>query len=140
MLQNLTKGSTVARRLSLADTFGKRLRGLMGRAELPQGEGLLITPCNSIHTFFMRFPIDVLFIDEHRCVVHLIPALKPYRLSPLVRAARSVVELPAGTIARTRTETGDRLGLRHGISPGTSKNNNGNHGVQKDCTPGSNPF
>ncbi len=110
MLRNLTKGTVVADKLKVADTFGKRLRGLMGRSELPQGEGLMITPCNSIHTFFMRFPIDVLFIDEYLFVVHIIPSLKPYRLSPLVRTARSVVELPAGTIARSRTEPGDRLG------------------------------
>lgn len=110
MLHNLTKRTIVAQDLKVADTFGKRLRGLMGRSELLQGEGLLITPCNSIHTFFMRFPIDVMFIDERRFVVHLIPSLKPNRLSPLVRTARSVVELPAGTITRSRTELGDQLG------------------------------
>lgn len=99
----------MAEKLKVADTFGKRLRGLMGRPRLPKGEGLLIIPCNAIHTFFMRFPIDVLFLDANRCVVHLIPALKPYRLRLPVRAARCVVELPAGAIARSRTEVGDRL-------------------------------
>lgn len=109
MLRNITRGTTIAERLDIADTFFKRLRGLMGRRELPEGEGLLLTACNAIHTFGMRFPIDVLFLDENHGVVHAIHALGPRRIGGPVRTARYAVELPAGTIARSRTEVGDRV-------------------------------
>lgn len=81
--------------LKAAKTFSQRFRGLMGR-NLADSEGLLITPCNSIHCFFMKIPIDVLFINKEARVVRKIESLKPWRVSPIVRGAIAVIEGPAG--------------------------------------------
>jgi uncharacterized membrane protein (UPF0127 family) len=81
----------------------------MFQSRLPAGEGLLIKPCRSVHTHFMRFPIDVLFLDRENRVVHVIPAMAPWKLSPNVRAADAVLELPAG--ASAGTAAGDQLEL-----------------------------
>jgi len=83
--------------------------GLLGRRSLPQGEGLLLTPCSSVHTFFMAFPIDLLFLDREGRVVKAIAGLKPFRLAFGGRGARACLELPAGAIASSRTAVGDRL-------------------------------
>ena len=84
----------------------------MFRSELPAGTGLVIDPCSSIHTFWMRFPIDVLYVDKNGTVLRADRAMKPWRIGPLfVRHGRLVIELPAGTIDRTRTERGDHLRL-----------------------------
>lgn len=107
ILRNVTRGTVLADRVQPADTFGLRLRGLMFRPALAEGEGLLIRPCKGVHTHFMRFPIDVLFLDAVGRVVEIVPALKPWRQSPYVRDAVAVVELAAG--AAGATEPGDRL-------------------------------
>jgi uncharacterized membrane protein (UPF0127 family) len=109
MLVNVTRQTTLAERITLADTFVSRLAGLMGRSQLPNGEGLVISPCSSVHTFFMRFAIDVIFIDREYRVIRTIPAMRPFRFSPYVRSARQVVELPTGTIERSQTRVGDIL-------------------------------
>jgi uncharacterized membrane protein (UPF0127 family) len=96
-------------KVSGADTFRLRLLGLMFRPSLPQGEGLLIRPCRAVHTHFMRFPIDLVFVDGDNRVVHLIPAMAPWKLSPTVREAEAVLELPAG--AAGATAVGDQLEL-----------------------------
>jgi hypothetical protein len=70
----------------------------MGRASLPAGEGLWIEPCNSIHMFFMRFAIDAVFLDRDNRVKRVVRDLKPWRVSPIVFGARTVVELPAGSV------------------------------------------
>lgn len=84
--------------LEIARTSWSRFVGLMGRAELPSGTGLWIEPCNSIHMFFMRFAIDVLFLDRAGRVKRVMLRLKPWRVSPIVFGARTTVELPAGTL------------------------------------------
>ncbi|MCJ7667928.1 MAG: DUF192 domain-containing protein [Anaerolineae bacterium] len=81
----------------------------MGRSSLEEGEGLLIEPCAWIHTFGMAFLIDVLYLDDEGEVAHVCCSLRPNRLGPLIRRAHSVLELPAGTIARSGTKIGDRL-------------------------------
>jgi uncharacterized membrane protein (UPF0127 family) len=91
-----------------ADTFLSRLRGLLGRRGLGEGEGLLIRPTSSIHTFFMRFTLDVAFLDRDGCVVKLVPGLRPWRMS-FARGARSALELPAGEIERRQLRVGDLL-------------------------------
>ncbi len=106
---NLTRGTILADRAREATRFLHRFVGLMGRKDLPVGEGLLILPCNSIHTFFMRIPIDALFLDRDGQVVKLLPALPPWRMTSLYWNARSVLELPAGTAAASQTVEGDRL-------------------------------
>jgi hypothetical protein len=95
-----------------ATTFWTRLRGLIGHRRLNPNEGMLISPCRGVHTFCMRFPIDVVYVDRQGKVVGLAPELRPNRLGPVVRRAQFVLELPAGTIARTRTRIGDQIDIR----------------------------
>ena len=83
--------------------------GLLGRKGLEPGEGLYIAPCNSIHSFFMAFPFDAVFVDRDWRVVHLMRAMRPFRLSPIVWRSHGVVELAAGTIGASGTEIGDVL-------------------------------
>jgi uncharacterized membrane protein (UPF0127 family) len=109
---NQTRNALLVERGRLADNPWTRLRGLLGRAGLAQGDGLLLRPDNSIHTLGMQFAIDVLFLDRAGRVVHLIPEMPPLRLSPIVLRARAVLELPSGTIARTGTTLGDQIELQ----------------------------
>ncbi len=111
-LVNLTRGCTLANRVRKAQNFWERAKGLMGRSSLEEGEGLLIEPCNWIHTLGMAFPIDVLYLDDELAVTHVCYPLCPNRLGPLIRRAHSVLELPAGTIVRSGTKIGDRLSQR----------------------------
>jgi len=93
---------------SLADTLPTRFRGLMGRRQLEPGEGLLLRPSGSIHTCFMRFAIDVVFLDAELEVVAISPAVPPWRLRVEPRA-RCVLELPAGEADHVGIAVGDRL-------------------------------
>ena len=102
-------GPALADRLRLADTHWTRLRGLLGSSDLPAGDGMWIRPCRQVHMFGMRYAIDVVFLDESNRVVGLTEELRPWKISPLVKAATSVLELPAGTIARTGLQTGQLL-------------------------------
>lgn len=106
---NLTRNTLLADKADKADSFAKRFKGLMGVSELPVGNGLHIAPCNSIHTFFMKIPIDVLFLDASQQVVDICHAIAPWRVSRVYFEAKSVLELPAGTAAASKTEAGDRL-------------------------------
>jgi uncharacterized protein len=114
----LTGGeSVIAERVAFARTFWARFRGLMGRASLAADEGLYI-PGNSIHMFFMRFPIDAVFLSPpdpqtgERTIVGSRPALRPWvGLVMPVKGAQGVVELPSGTIGRTGIQVGDKLRL-----------------------------
>jgi uncharacterized membrane protein (UPF0127 family) len=87
----------------------QRLRGLLGRSSLDEGSALVLEPCNSIHTFFMRFAIDAVFLDRGGSVVRAVAGLQPFRATRPHPSAVLVVELPAGTLARTGTCEGDRL-------------------------------
>jgi len=113
VLLNETKGTVVAERLEIADNLWSRFKGLMLRRSFPQGEGLLIRPSSSIHTAFMRFPIDVVFVDKSNNVVKVVPELKPFRVA--FGAGHSVLELPAGAAAAAQIEKGDRLVLAPGL-------------------------
>ena len=86
------------------------MRGLLGRSELPAGEGLLLKPCGSVHMFFMRFPIDAVFLDRELSVVGVVPGLRPWRMAGR-RGAKMTLELAAGEAARHRIEPGERLRL-----------------------------
>lgn len=108
-LRNLDRGVWLCRDLRLADRPWSRLRGLLGRRELPPGRGLLLVPCASVHTFGMRFPIDVLFLDRDLHVIRAVPSLSPWRGPCTARGAWCTVELPVGTIASSGTRAGDRL-------------------------------
>jgi uncharacterized membrane protein (UPF0127 family) len=106
-----TSGKELALQLAVADTLFARLKGLLGSSELPAGTGLWIKPCNSIHTFGMRFPIDALFLDQERRVVGVALALRPNRLSRIHFGARSALELPAGTIAEAGSCVGNVVSI-----------------------------
>jgi uncharacterized protein len=105
---NPARGTVLATRLKVADSSAKRSKGLLGRDGLGSGEGLWIVPCESVHTFFMRFAIDLVYLNRKNKVKKVRVAVGPWRLSACL-TAHSVLELPAGTISRTRTEAGDVL-------------------------------
>ncbi len=110
-ITNETKSHVIAPRARVAQSFLRRCLGLLGSSTLPEGEGLWITPCRSVHTFFMRYPIDVIFLDEAGVVLSA-TTLPPWRFSRYERRAIGALELSAGAITRSRTEVGDQFILR----------------------------
>lgn len=108
---NQSKQTVLGDAIEVADTSATRMKGLLGRDGLASGEGLWIIPCEAIHTFRMRFAIDVVFLNRHKQVTKVVHAIKPSRMALSLRA-RSVVELPAGTARRTRTEKGDQIEIQ----------------------------
>lgn len=107
---NLTRDTQLATSAELAGNAGNRRKGLLGRSSLPQGEGLWIVPCEAVHTFGMRFPIDLVYLDRRYRVVKTRSNVPAWRLSACIRA-HSVVELPAGTIQESGTMPGDALSI-----------------------------
>src|SRR3954471_11449295 len=101
-------GSPVCERCLVADGPLARMRGLLGRDELPPGEGILLRPASSIHTALMRFPIDVVFLDRALVVLRVVPELPPWRTAMRARA-HAALELAAGEAARRGVEVGERL-------------------------------
>lgn len=110
-------GAVLAERLEVPRTALGRGLGLMFRAALAPGEGMWIAPCRGIHTFFMRFPIDAVFLDGRRRVVRLCPGLRPWRVVPIVLGAHGVLELPAGTVAHLGLVVGEPLLLEPAAAP-----------------------
>ncbi len=106
---NTTRQVLLAERAGFANSVVSRAVGLMGQATLPEGSGLVIDPCTSIHMFFMRFAIDALYVAQNGTVLRVVPNLRPWRLGPIILRSRYVVELPVGTTARTGTVPGDVL-------------------------------
>lgn len=94
---NARTGEPLADRVTVADSFWSRFRGLMLRRPLEPGEGLLIEPCSSIHMLLMRFPIDAVFIDRERRVIRVARGVRPWVGIAAARGARAVIELPAGS-------------------------------------------
>ena len=109
LVVNLTRGDALCVG-ALADRPLPRMMGLMGKHGLPAGEGLLLSPAPGIHTAFMRFPIDALFLDADMRVVDIVERMRPWRMASR-RRARAVLELAAGECARRGVRIGDRLGL-----------------------------
>jgi uncharacterized membrane protein (UPF0127 family) len=107
-VRNLTRSTSLGGSIDVADDSAARAKGLLKRDKLEDGTGLWIVPCEAIHTFFMRFTIDVLYIDRKRRVRKVVRRLVPWRMSVCL-LAHSVLELPAGTIDRTNTQKGDQL-------------------------------
>jgi uncharacterized protein len=101
-------GTVVCERCGDARSALTRMKGLLGRRELPSGEGILLRPAGSVHTAFMRFPIDVVFLDADGTVLKVEPELPAWRTAAS-RGAKAVLELPAGESARRGLEVGDRL-------------------------------
>jgi uncharacterized membrane protein (UPF0127 family) len=115
---NLTRGTVLATRLEVADSGPKRNKGLLGRKGLGDGEGLWITPCESVHTFFMQFPIDLVYLDRKNRIRKVCDSVPPWRISVCL-SAHSILELPPGTIRNTRTEAGDTLEFSPAADEGT---------------------
>jgi hypothetical protein len=111
-VQNLTRNVELADRAEVADTSAKRRTGLLKHTGLEPGEGLWIVPCESVHSFFMKFTIDVLYLDRKHRVKKIRPEMAPWRISGCL-TAHSVLELPAGTITRTGTKRGDQLEIKN---------------------------
>jgi protein-S-isoprenylcysteine O-methyltransferase Ste14/uncharacterized membrane protein (UPF0127 family) len=110
-------GHVLADRLRPAHTHWTRLRGLLGTPRLEPGEGLWIKPSNQVHMFGMRYAIDVVFLDASGRVLRVVHALRPNRISPRVTGATSVLELPAGTLARVGLTEGARVEIEGAVGP-----------------------
>ncbi len=112
IVKDLTRNVVLSSQAEIADTFFTRMRGLLGRSCLLEGQALVITHCNSIHMFFMKFSIDAVFLDRAGVVVGLVKNIKPFQLSPVFWTASRVIEFSAGTIARTPIALGDSIEIK----------------------------
>lgn len=113
MLQliNKSKKNIIVENLFLADSFWSRMKGLMGKKDLPEDEGLLLVPCNSVHSMFMRFPIDLLFLNRELRVIKIIDRFKPWKATPIIRDCYQVVELKAGVASIKGVTIKDELDI-----------------------------
>ncbi len=107
-VSNQSRSRVLADRADIADTSAKRRRGLLKHTSLEPGEGLWIAPCEGVHTFGMKFTIDVVFLTRNKRVVKIRPNMVRGRIAFSLRA-HSVLELPAGTVIGTDTQAGDQL-------------------------------
>ena len=110
---NRTRTTYLATELMIARTHWSRFRGLMATdaSRFRPGQGLWIIPSRGIHTFAMRFPIDVVYLDQERIVIHVEEELKPWRMAAIRIRAASVLELPIGTIRDSKTALGDKVDI-----------------------------
>lgn len=106
---NASTKTLLADQALIAKNPAERMKGLLTRKQLSPGEALIITRCQSIHMMFMKFSIDVLFVDRHNTVVGLVKKIKPFQISPIFWKSDYAVELPAGTISEKRISIGDGL-------------------------------
>ena len=111
MIINTTRNTTIAQYVEIADTPLACMKGLLGRDSLPDGHGLVITGCQSIHMIGMTFFIDVIFVDKTGVVVGACEHIGPWQLSSVFFKANRAIEIPAGVIAKTNTKIGDVLEL-----------------------------
>ncbi|WP_188207726.1 DUF192 domain-containing protein [Alkalibacillus aidingensis] len=110
---NLSDSSEIVNELSVADTFWKRFKGLMFKRGLNSGYGLHIKPCQSVHTFFMKFNIDVIYVNDKLEVVGLDKGLTPNRVGKVRKNAQSVIEVSAGTVEQTGIQIGNQLLIKN---------------------------
>jgi uncharacterized membrane protein (UPF0127 family) len=103
---NVTRKTTLAISAEVAKSGGKRSKGLLGRNCLAPGEGMWIIPCEAIHTFFMRFAIDLVYLDRKNRIKKVASGVRPWRLSACL-SAHSVLELPSGTVQNSQSRPGD---------------------------------
>ena len=106
---NLRTHNELATDVKVADNLFTRMKGLLGKKELPKGEALWIKPCFSVHTFFMKFPIDVIFLNKDNQIIASVSNLSPNRMTRLYLQSLSVLELPPGTINALNTAIGDKI-------------------------------
>src|SRR5882724_11951794 len=119
VLVNATKKTVVSDNCHFANTVLKRMVGLLNRGQFSPGEGLLLDRCYGIHTFGMRFPIDVLFLDKDLHVIRAVKALSPYRTC-VVKKSVYVLEVPVGVLDASRTAEGDQIQIRTANSDTTA--------------------
>ncbi|MEH7094850.1 DUF192 domain-containing protein [Neobacillus vireti] len=110
-LVNLGTGQVIAESIEPAETFFKRFKGLMFRKNLSPNSGLYLRPCNSIHTFFMKFPIDVLYINDHGKIVGIEEQLEPGKIGKRFPGAAAVIELPINSIKAFEITEGQLIKL-----------------------------
>jgi uncharacterized membrane protein (UPF0127 family) len=110
LIRNQTRGTVLGEAVELADTSAKRRTGLLKHERLEPGQGLWIVPCESVHTFFMKFPIDLVYMDKRHKVRKVRHSVAPWRMSACL-LAHSVIELPAGTAEQSGTQAGDELAV-----------------------------
>jgi len=115
IIRNQTRGTVLGDAVDLADTSEKRRTGLLKHERLEPGQGLWIVPCESVHTFFMKFPIDLVYVDKRHKVRKVRHSVAPWRMSACL-SAHSVIELPAGTAQQSGTQPGDELAVEQ-IAP-----------------------
>ena len=111
VIKNITRGTILADKAIIADSFFSRLKGLLGRAKLEQGEALVIPGCNCIHTFFMRFAIDVLFLDAGGKVVGKVEDMQPFRVSAISFRANRVIEFSSKALQNVAIQIGDIVNI-----------------------------
>ncbi|MCX5698293.1 MAG: DUF192 domain-containing protein [Candidatus Omnitrophica bacterium] len=110
-LINQTKNTVLAEDVFIANTPFKRIKGLLGEKVFLPNQAIILDPCNSVHTFFMRFAIDILFVDKDYKVVKALPKFSPNRISRIYWHSSRVIELPAGRLNLTNTQAKDQLQL-----------------------------
>lgn len=108
-ITNQTKNTTLANNVTIASTIFSKTKGLLGKRKIDSGEALIIKSCNSIHSFFMRFSFDAIFVDNQNKVIKALSNFKPWHISAIYFKACDCIELPAGTIKSTSTCKGDLL-------------------------------
>jgi uncharacterized membrane protein (UPF0127 family) len=106
---NQTRECFLSLNVAAADTIFSRLRGLIGRLKLKSDEGIWVVPSRGIHTLGLLFPLDLIYLDEHYRVIHLVEYFPSFRIAPLKTQAESVLELPTHTIYSSQTQSGDQL-------------------------------
>lgn len=113
---NTARNTILGETIEVASTAAQKVRGLLGRECLEDGQGLLFKGCSSLHTFFMSFPIDIVFTDRNGRVLKAAGEVKPFKLVAAPLRAYYAIELPAGAIARSLTREGDVLTFDDGVS------------------------
>lgn len=106
---NQTRGEVLATDITLAKGLILQLKGAIGKKEFKEGEAIVFPLCNSIHTLFLKFPVDAVFLDSNGIVVGAVRNLKPWKSSSIYLAARIAIELPSGTLDETKTRIGDKI-------------------------------
>jgi uncharacterized membrane protein (UPF0127 family) len=114
---NRTRGTVLGSDIVVADTWWSRLRGFLARPRPEAGEGILLSPCRAVHMWGMRYPLDVIFLDNSGDIVAVEEELRPWRTSSMVPEARYVLEVPAGTVRATGTSVGDRCAWTRNEAP-----------------------
>ena len=110
-LINQTKNTILAEDVFIANTPFKRIKGLLGKKVFLAKQAIILDPCNSVHTFFMHFALDILFVDKHYKVIKVFHRLNPNRITRIYWHSSRVIELPIGSLSLTHTQVQDQLQL-----------------------------